>query len=342
MKRGARCRSVPGEGVLGLLGPLFVLFAAVYQIVQLFQNMGYGFSVASFLWPVVLLAAGVFLVLRTEREKWLLPAAMLLLIYEGRNLLVLRQLALYTDADSAMQQIQMTALLFFSVLLLLISAVGATWNVPVGKKRPVPALNAGAAALAAANAVWTDYRLVSNLIEVVTETETHIGFGTGSQVLLNILLPVGLLLLNLSMEGREAAAQGWKVDGGKYRRGLSGLIGGFYTDVGGKLQLLAKISGFFCLLLGAVGVFLAALSVLLLVAQLVGLVPPQISPMPLLIGGLGSVLSALLLAVGTWPLYAFGQITRDLHAIREGGASAPAAAPEPKRQPENPDELPEL
>ena len=343
LKRGVRCRSVPREGAAGLLGALLVLFAAVYQIVQLFRNMEHGFSVLNFLWPAVLLAAGVLLVLRTEREKRLLPASILLLVYEARNLLVMRQLALYGGAGSAaMQQIQMTALLFFSVLLLLVSAVGASWNVPVGKRRPVPALNAAAAALAAGNAVWTDCRLVSNLIQAVTETEARIGFGSVSQVLLNILLPAGLVLLNLSMEGREAPARGWKVDGGRYRRGLSGFLGGFYTDVGGKLQLLARISGFFCLLLGAVGAFLAGLGVLLLAAQLVGLAPPQISPMPLLAGGLGAVLGALVLAVGTWPLYAFGQITKDLHAIREGGAGITPAAPREERRPENPDQLPEL
>ena len=61
--------------------------------------------------------------------------------------------------------------------------------------------------------------------------------------------------------------------------------------------------------------------------------------------------AAWALAVSTWPLYAFGQITSDVHAMKEGGGQ-PGAAPagagsQPVREaaaprPENPDELPEL
>ena len=70
-------------------------------------------------------------------------------------------------------------------------------------------------------------------------------------------------------------------------------------------------------------------------------------------GGLLGVLACVLLAVFTWPLYAFGQITSDVHAMKEDGgqpgtgAASAAAASQPAREtaaprPENPDELPEL
>ena len=95
-----------------------------------------------------------------------------------------------------------------------------------------------------------------------------------------------------------------------------------------------------------------ALSVVVLLLQLVGVIPPYISPWPLLLGGLVSVVSALILAVGTWPLYAFGQMVADLHAIRGEGGRASGAVPEGGRSGEtvpktgasadNPDELPEL
>ena len=38
-------------------------------------------------------------------------------------------------------------------------------------------------------------------------------------------LPVGLVLVNLAMEPRQLPARAWKVDGGKYRRGLGGFVG---------------------------------------------------------------------------------------------------------------------
>ena len=67
--------------------------------------------------------------------------------------------------------------------------------------------------------------------------------------------------------------------------------------------------------------------------------------------GLIIMASALILAVGTWPLYAFGQITADLHAIRKEGVHASGAAEVPAvgsaasgtgTSADNPDELPEL
>ena len=67
----------------------------------------------------------------------------------------MRGAAVYADqAGTALQQTRQTALLFFSVLLLLLSAVGFTWNRPVGKDAPPAVLNAIAAALAAANGIW--------------------------------------------------------------------------------------------------------------------------------------------------------------------------------------------
>ena len=342
---GLRYRSVPAAGFLGLLGALLLLADGVWLLVYIFRLMGsFDVPLSNLLWPALTVAAGVLLLLRNQGEKRLLPAAILLLIGQLRTLLVMREAAAYADqTGTALQQTQQTALLFFSVLLLLLSAVGFSWNRPVGKTRPLPVLNVIAAALAAANGIWGVIDRVSVIVETA-KAGGELDAGSVWDLLLGLLLPVGLVLVNLAMESRQLPARAWKVDGGKYRRGLGGFVGSFYTGVGGKLQLLAKIGGAVCLVLGILSVVLILLGVLVLLLQLVGLIPSYFEPMSLLLGGLIGVVSALLLAVSTWPLYAFGQIAADLHAIRKGGASgaAPESAGQPAASRENPDELPEL
>ena len=204
-------------------------------------------------------------------------------------------------------------------------------------------LNAIAAALAAANGIWGVIDQISAIVETA-KAGAELESGLVWNLVLGLLLPVGLVLVNLAMEFRQLPARARKVDGGRYRRGLGGFVGSFYTGVGGKLQLLAKIGGALCLVLGILGVVLILLGVLVLLLQLVGLIPSGFEPTSLMLGGLIGVVSALILAVSTWPLYAFGQITADLHAIRKGGisAAAPESAAQPAASRENPDELPEL
>ena len=76
----------------------------------------------------------------------------------------------------------------------------------------------------------------------------------------------------------------------------------------------------------------------------------------LILMGLVGMLSSVILAVGSWPLYAFGQITSDIREIKTHGLSAaPAASAAPQTEDpkqtqsaaapqaeENPDDLPEL
>lgn len=338
-----RYRSVPSAGVLGLLGALLLLADGAWVLMNIFRLMGsFDVPLSNLLWPALTAAAGVLLLLRSQGEKRLLPAAVLLLICQVRTLLVMREAV-------DLQQTQQSALLFFSVLLLLLSAVGFAWNRPMGKTRPLPVFNAIAAALAAANGIWGVIDRVSIIVEAA-KAGAELDAGLAQNLLLGLLLPVGLVLVNLAMESRQLPAKAWRVDGGKYRRGLRGFVGSFYTGVGGKLQLLAKIGGALCLVLGILGVVLILLGVLVLLLQLVGLIPSGFEPTSLMLGGLIGVISALILAVSTWPLYAFGQIVSDLHAIRKGGISAAApetaetglAAPKASSTEENPDELPEL
>lgn len=347
-EKGVRYRSVPKAGALTILGALFLVGDGVDQLMQLFRSDSFAASPLGLLWPLLVVAAGVMLLLRTNRERWTLVAAALLLVCQFRTLIILRQVGLYSNSGAVMEQIQAAALLFLGVLLMLLGAVGFTWNRPVGKRRQVPLLNVIAAVLAAVNGIWVLASRVQSMFGFVTSLNLNMILN----LLLYALLPLGLVLVNLAMEGRQAPPKAWKVDGDKYSRGFKGFVGSFYTNVGGKLQLLAKISGVVCLILGLLGVVMMLLSVLLLMLQLFGLLSPYFEPLSLTLSGLIAVVSALLLAVSTWPLYAFGQIVADLHAIRQDGVRASGAAgeaegtgpaaPKASAAQENPDELPEL
>lgn len=342
-----RYRSVLRPGMLGTLGAVLLLVCEVWQLIDLFRLMSaFHVSLGTLLQPALIIVAAVLL-LRAQNGPRLLPAAILLLISQTLALFSMQQTVMYAEEmGAALQQTQRIALLFFSVLLLLIGAAGTTWNRPVGKGRPVPLCSAIAAPLAAGNGIWAAVYRVSLIVE-----EARVDFDSVQGLIRSLLLPVGLVLVNLAMEGRQTEANVRKVDGSKYRRGLTGFAANFYSDVGGKLQLLAKICGVLYLIMGVLGVVAIALGIVILLLQLFGLIPPSISPMSLLMAGLIIIASALILAVGTWPLYAFGQITADLHAIRKegvrasGAAEVPAegsAAPGTGPSADNPDELPEL
>lgn len=342
-----RYHSVLRPGMLGTLGAVLLLVCEVWQLIDLFRLMsGFHVALGTLLQPVLIIVAAVLL-LRAQNGPRLLPAAILLLISQTLALLSMRQTVMYADEmGAALQQTQRTALLFFSVLLLLIGVIGTTWNRPVGKGRPVPLCSAIAAPLAAVSGIWAAVYRVSLIVE-----EARVNFDSVQGLLRSLLLPAGLVLVSLAMEGCQAEARGRKVDGSKYRRGLAGFVSNFYSDVGGSLQLLAKICGVLYLIMGVLGVVAIALGIVILLLQLFGLIPPSISPMSLLMAGLIIIASALILAVGTWPLYAFGQITADLHAIRKDGVHASGAAEVPAvgsaatgtgPSADNPDELPEL
>lgn len=342
-----RYRSVLRPGMLGTLGAVLLLVCEVWQLIDLFRLMSaFHVSLGTLLQPALIIVAAVLL-LRAQNGPRLLPAAILLLISQTLALFSMQQTVMYAEEmGAALQQTQRIALLFFSVLLLLIGAAGTTWNRPVGKGRPVPLCSAIAAPLAAGNGIWAAVYRVSLIVE-----EARVDFDSVQGLIRSLLLPVGLVLVNLAMESRQTEANVRKVDGSKYRRGLTGFAANFYSDVGGKLQLLAKICGVLYLIMGVLGVVAIALGIVILLLQLFGLIPPSISPMSLLMAGLIIIASALILAVGTWPLYAFGQITADLHAIRKDGVHASGAAEVPAvgsaatgtgPSADNPDELPEL
>ena len=135
---GLRYRAVPATGFLGLLGALLLLADGVWALVNLFRLMGsFDVPLSNLLWPVLTVAAGVLLLLRGQGEKRLLPAAVLLLICQFRTLLVMRGAAVYADqAGTALQQTRQTALLFFSVLLLLLAPWASPGTAPWERRAP--------------------------------------------------------------------------------------------------------------------------------------------------------------------------------------------------------------
>lgn len=348
---GLRYRSIPRVGLMCAIGALCILAHGVQQIIQVFRFMSeFGSSGLSIIWPLMTIVAGVLLLLRSDRSRWILPAAILLLIPQLQTLLSLRRATEYMDPGSPLlAQARIAALLFFSLLLLLISAVGTRWNAPVAQLRSIPMLSLVSAALAAVSGVWSSFYQIRNLLQIL-EQGGQLQMGMLQTILLGFLLELGLVLLNLSMEGQGTTAQGWKVDGGKYRRGFSGFVSSFYSNVGGKLQLLAKINGFFCLILGLLGLVVVLIGILVFLLQLISLLTSFPSPFPLLMVGAIMMVSALLLAICTWPLYAFGQMVNDVHDIRtdgtptaqKSGAEPRPAAESSASEAENPDELPEL
>ena len=122
----------------------------------------------------------------------------------------------------------------------------------------------------------------------------------------------------------------------------------FYSNVGGKLQLLAKIHGVFCLVVAGLSVLLAAYGLCGYLSSHFFTAAGKSYPTLLLftttgarygsliILGCAGVLAALILALPTWLMYAFGQITADVRELKERDSTAYLSAPE------NPDDLPEL
>lgn len=158
-----------------------------------------------------------------------------------------------------------------------------------------------------------------------------------------IAMIVGLILVNLAVETREVPR--------KPRKRVD-LLQRFYGDVGGNLQKLAKLCGVIWMILGVLCLISAALGLLMYLLIIIGLVDFYDSDaLALILPGLMGALVSFLMILGTWPLYAFGQITADLRAIKEKKPTTvperPAPAPEqtaaePQQSMENPDELPEL
>lgn len=91
-----------------------------------------------------------------------------------------------------------------------------------------------------------------------------------------------------------------------------------YSNIGDKVCAVAKICGIIGIVLMLIGIYVAIDSY------------NDIE----LIGGIATIVLGASSLIGSWPMYAFGQITNDVHAMR---TSAPAKSVAPQFS-----DLPEL
>ena len=86
-----------------------------------------------------------------------------------------------------------------------------------------------------------------------------------------------------------------------------------YTNIGDKVCKVAVICGIAGIVMAAIG----------LLVTFIGLVSDEMTTW--IIGLAAGVLGAICV-IASWPLYAFGQITNDVHAMRSSGTQSVAAA----------------
>lgn len=355
-ERLPRCRvkSLFQPSIMLRVGAALLVADGVISLWDNLRLMGsFDVPLTNFLWTLLILAAGILLLLRDQLELHSRAALILLLVVQLREALAMRQVLLYAENPPA----NSSGMLLLAAALMLIACFGVRWNTAVsvkGKARPV--LNLIALAAAAVGLVIGVQRYAQEILEYTSAGGAAVWMavirGYLPNILAALLLPLGLILLNLTAQPMELPGSA-RTSCIQYQKGLTGLVQRFYSNVGGCLQMLAKVQGVICLVCGMICLAVAALGVILLLLQLVGLIPPEIDGVTLILSGLLGVLACVLLAVFTWPLYAFGQITSDVHAMKEGdgqpgtGSASAAAASQPAREtaaprPENPDELPEL
>ena len=148
-----------------------------------------------------------------------------------------------------------------------------------------------------------------------------------------IMAALGLALLNLSLDSREVAQWGLFA---AFLQICRRVFSWFYRDVGGKLKVLAKLQALLFMVVACLSAIVAAVGLcgFLITFFFVGF---GFENLTIFLMGIGGILASFILALPTWFLYAFGQITADMHEVKENGAMAA-----PDYLEENPDDLPEL
>ena len=348
--RAPRLKTVPRSNAGGLViaGAILVLLNGVWTLLPMLSGGGMAYSVMDMLWPLAVVAAGILMLVKEKREKFYLPAVLLVLLNQLHSVVSLNSILRQLGSGSIQDRQRMNLLLLLALLLMLIGAVGVTWNRSMSNKsgtRKLPILN-----LIAGILVIVCVLLFFMLYLGAYETADG---GSGFGALLRnqwymLALFAGLILWNLAVETKEIPRK----NKGMVRKGKLG----FYDDVGGKIQKLAKICGFIWLIVGAISAFFAALGLLIFLLQMIGLFDPYLDASGFIFSGLIGLAASLLMAIGTWPLYAFGQITSDVRSMKGNNFTEktddkekktsefvqPAAWEGTAAQPENPDDLPEL
>ena len=164
-------------------------------------------------------------------------------------------------------------------------------------------------------------------------------------VALSLLPAAGLVLLNVSLGNSQLEKRGAAATFLQFCRRI---VRWFYRNVGGRLQLLAKIQGVCCLVLAGLSVLVAAYGLCGFLTSHFFVAAGESYPSMLIFtttatnyvallmyGGTG-ILASAILALPTWFLYSYGQITADIRELKEKDGFDAICAPE------NPDDLPEL
>jgi hypothetical protein len=160
---------------------------------------------------------------------------------------------------------------------------------------------------------------------------------------LSLLPAIGLVLLNV-FAGSAVVEKRGIMAAFIYR--CRAIHGWFYRDVGGKLQMLAKVQGVICLVIASLAAITAAIGLcgFLIYYFFSGTGEYYLR---LLVIGLSGIAASFIIALPTWLTYAFGQITKDLREVKDEGLTGSGyldyCYPDTESaEAENPDELPEL
>ena len=346
-----RFRSLPGSSVMFVIGAVLAMVYGAYKIwnmIRLSANYGVQLDVSGIIMPVLIIAAGAFMLAgRKDRRFWTGSLA-LLTAMQLKTLLDYQELIKYSASQTPGLSLarNIEGIMFIALAFLLASSVGFGANKPLklGRLCTVPLFNLISGAVLAVDMFMKAYYVY--LIDLSRMPAGSVGAGYLISViwglLFDVLIMAGLILVNLSVSPEPVFFQG---KGRYYGRG-PGLIRGFYSDVGGSLQSLARICGGICLVCAFICLLVTIFGVIVWLLELLGFIPVGFMAFSPITAGLIGMVSCILAAVGTWPLYAFGQITSDIRAMRNRNhAENPSPADTADRKMSeniNPDELPEL
>jgi hypothetical protein len=303
-------RAVGGGGArFAAASWLLLIGGAANTLITLFSV----YDVNAFLLSIPLLAAGVLLVLGGGDEKRFIAAMACLLLSVSPSFF---RAGYYTSSNYLLYSLP--------ILLMLISSVGALRNSPLAflsKLIKSPVLNVIAALL-----------LAISLVSGSVSTLMHNSSATPWHTIALFIIKFSLVLLNLSLDSRELARRDLF---SAFFRLCGRIVRWFYRDVGGRLQLLAKLQAVVCMVLACMSALFAAIGLCGFLVDFL-FVGSYVGYLMYFAVGIAGIAASFILALPTWLLYAFGQITADLREVKDTGGLAAATIEE------NPDELPEL
>ena len=346
-----RFRSLPGSSVMFVIGAVLVMIYGAYEIwdlIRLYGSYGMPLDMPGIIMSVLTIASGALIFAgRKDRRFWTGGLALLTAV-QLKTLLDYQQLIGYSISQTPGLSLSknIEGIMFIALAFMLASSVGFRANKPLklGRLGTVPLFNLISGAVLAVDMFMKAYYVYLMDLSRMPAGSVSAGYFISViwTLLFGVLIMAALILVNLSVSAEPVFSQGKE----RYYGKGPGLIRGFYSDVGGSLQSLARICGGICLVCAFICLLVTIFGVVVWFLELLGFIPAEFIPFSSITAGLIGMVSCLLAAVGTWPLYAFGQITSDIRAMRnrdyaENPSPADKAGWE-RSENINPDELPEL